>query len=118
MRRDDRTRLLHARDAASAAIRFAQGRTRADLEKDAMLAAALTRMIEVVGEPLGQVSPTFRESHAQLPWRSAVGMRNRLIHGYDDVDLDIIWHTVLVELPELLRAIDTIAGKRPDRPDV
>jgi hypothetical protein len=71
MRPDDRVRLRHVADALSAAIRFTEGRSREDLDKDEMLAFALVHAILIVGEAAGKVTAELRDQHPQIPWRSS-----------------------------------------------
>ncbi len=73
-----------------------------------MLCFALVRAVEIVGEAAARISPETRTSFPELPWQAMIGMRNRLIHAYFDVDLEILWHTVEQALPELLQQIETI----------
>ena len=79
-----------------------QGRIRADLDSDAMLRLALTRAIEIVGEAAAQVTDAGRVEFPDVPWPQIVGMRNRLVHAYFDINANILWDTVLLALPELL----------------
>lgn len=101
MRPEDRIRLQHMLQAADTAIQFKQGRERSALDDDRMLLFAVIRAVEVLGEAASRVSSETREFHKDLPWRAATSMRNRLIHGYFDIDKDILWATVDSELPAL-----------------
>ena len=88
--------------------RFVAGASRSDLDENRMLAFALVRAIEVVGEAAGRVTEETRETFPDLPWREMAGMRNRVIHAYFDIDLDRVWATVTDDMPALanrLRAI-------------
>ncbi|MFB3880330.1 MAG: DUF86 domain-containing protein [Armatimonadota bacterium] len=108
MRRDDAIRLRHMLEAAEEAARFAAGASRADLEGNRMLAFALVRAVEIIGEAASRVTNETRETYSDLPWQDMTGMRNRIIHAYFDVDLDRVWDTVTEDLPPLaarLRAI-------------
>jgi uncharacterized protein with HEPN domain len=98
------------RDAAVTALAFASGRTRDDLEADVMLQFALTRALEIIGEAAARMSDETRASYPKIPWNQVVGMRNRLIHGYFDVDLDILWRTVNENLGALIVTLDEIEG--------
>lgn len=89
-------------DAARMAQRFIAGRARADLDTDDMLSHALARALEVVGEAASRVSPAGRAAVPGVPWAAIVGMRNRIVHAYFDIDLDVIWKTVTDELPGLI----------------
>jgi uncharacterized protein with HEPN domain len=92
-------------DAAEAAIGFAHGRKRDDLERDQMLLFALVRAVEVLGEAAARLSDDTRTKAPEIPWTLIVSMRNRLIHGYFDIDADIVWQTVATELPRLVPAL-------------
>ena len=108
MNERDSVRLRHMLDAARSALSFLQGRTREDLEQDEMLIFALTKAIEIVGEAANQVSPSTREELSTFPWSDAVGMRNRLVHAYFDIDLDVLWQTVSEDLPMLIELIEPL----------
>jgi uncharacterized protein with HEPN domain len=108
MRPEDRVRLLHMRDAAREAIGFAAGRQRADLDTDRQLLLALVKDVEIVGEAASRITTETRATHASLPWVAIVGMRNRLVHAYFDIDHDVVWSTVVDDLPPLLTAIEGI----------
>jgi uncharacterized protein with HEPN domain len=98
----DPERIRHMVEYIEAAMQFTQGRTRADLDTDAMLMFALLRAIEVVGEAARNVSEAMRATMPGIPWRDIVGMRNRVVHAYFDVDRDILWTTATEALPALL----------------
>lgn len=102
---DDQVRLKHLREAAEKAIRFSTGKTRDDLGQDELLRLALTKLVEIVGEAAKQVSQPTRPQYPSVPWTAASRMRDHLIHHYFDIDLDILWATVSVDLPELLDVI-------------
>jgi uncharacterized protein with HEPN domain len=99
---DDRWRIHHMIDAAEQALAFVQGRNRADLDGDAMLRLALARAVEIVGEAAAQVSEAGRSELAALPWQQIIGMRNRLVHAYFDINRNILWDTVQLALPSML----------------
>jgi uncharacterized protein with HEPN domain len=106
--RDDAVPLTHMLKSAREAVAMARGRRRVDLETDRMLELSLTRLVEVIGEASGRVSEETRKEIPTIPWRDIVGMRNRLIHGYDNVDLDILWDTVEVDLPPLITELEKV----------
>jgi uncharacterized protein with HEPN domain len=103
----DRVRLRHIVDALNAAMRFVEGRKRSDLDADDMLLFALVRAIEIVGEAASKVTAETRAEMADLPWASIVGMRNRLIHAYFDINRDILWTTVAEAVPALAERLKT-----------
>jgi uncharacterized protein with HEPN domain len=89
-------------EAAEAALGFVTGRSRGDLDTDAMLLFALVRAVEIFGEAAGRVSQDTRDRARSVPWPQIVATRNRLIHAYFDIDRDILWKTVTEEIPALL----------------
>jgi uncharacterized protein with HEPN domain len=93
-------------DAAEALAEFVEGRSIQDLNTDRMLLFAVVRAIEILGEAASRLSPEAQLQVADVPWASVVGMRNRLVHGYFDVDTEIVWKTATVEVPALLRALN------------
>lgn len=102
---NDRIRLQHLRDAAEKAIFYAQGRERNDLDDDELLRLALTKLVEIVGEAAKQVSPAMQQELPEVPWSAAARMRDRLVHHYFDINLDVLWATIHDDLPALLAAI-------------
>jgi uncharacterized protein with HEPN domain len=108
MQKDDLIRMRHMLDAARNAITFAAGKSRTDLDQDPMLMFALVRAVEVIGEAASKVSRNSQERFSDVPWPRIIGMRHRLIHGYDDINLDILWETITVALPPLVQALDRI----------
>lgn len=107
---DDLVRLRHMQDFAAPTLRLARGHQAPDLETDEMLLLALSRLLELVGEAALHVPEPLRERHAEVPWAAIIGMRHRLIHGYDFVDPTVLWHTVEQDLPPLIVLLNTILG--------
>jgi len=112
MTKSDRVRVHHILDAAKEAIEFLKDKSRKDLDADRKLSLALVRLLEVIGEAARGISPEFREKHSKIPWKQMMGMRNRLIHGYYDINLDIIWETVTKDLPPLVSQLEKILKKK------
>jgi uncharacterized protein with HEPN domain len=102
----DGIRMRHMREAAAAAVEMAAGHDRPELSRNVVLAMALTRCLEILGEAASKVSPETRLRFSAIPFVKIVSMRNRLIHAYFDVDLDVVWTTVSEDLPALLPALD------------
>jgi uncharacterized protein with HEPN domain len=98
------------RDFARKAIQLTQGKSRADLENDEVLRLALTRLVELIGEAASHMPPERQAQYPEIPWAKMVSMRNRLIHGYDFVDNDILWDTLQVDFPGLLAQLEAILG--------
>jgi len=111
MRPDDRNRILHMIEAAEAVLEFTAGRTAPDLDNDRMLLFALLRAIEVLGEAASKISPETRAASGTVPWKQIIATRNRLIHGYFDIDRGIVWKTATEEIPSLLIQLRPLAGK-------
>ena len=109
---DDNVRLGHMLEYAREACALTQGRTRADLLADRVLELALTRLLEVVGEAANCVSEPTQARHPQIPWRNIIGLRNRLIDGYEAVDDDIMWEIIEHDLPPLISALTKIFEER------
>jgi len=101
----DRIRLRHMLDAAREAHAFAQGKGREDLEADRQFALAVVRCIAVVGKAASNVSADTQNAIADIPWRAIINMRHRLVHGYFNINLDIVWQTLTEDLPPLITAL-------------
>lgn len=108
MRNDDIVRLRHMLDAAKEAKSFVQNETRNSLETDRKLMLALVKSIEIIGEAANNLTKKCHEDFPQIPWPKIIGMRNRLIHVYYDVNLDILWQTITEDLPPLISELEKI----------
>ena len=75
---------------------------RSDLDHDRLLLHGLVRNVEIMGEAASRITDDLKDLEHEIPWLDIVGMRNRLIHAYFDVDPDIIWNTVVQDLPTLV----------------
>jgi uncharacterized protein with HEPN domain len=95
-------------DYAREAVDMAKGNTAIELEKDRKLALALTHLVEMIGEAASQVPPEVRDNYPSIPWPKVIGMRNRLIHGYDFVDYAILWTTITDDLLPLITELESI----------
>jgi uncharacterized protein with HEPN domain len=108
MLKPDIVRLQHMVDAANEAISFVADKSKTELERDRALSLALIKSIEIVGEAASKVSRELRSQSPDIPWADIIAMRNRLIHTYFDVNLDIVWQTVREELPPLLTRLEKL----------
>lgn len=108
MTRRDEVSLRQMLDHSREATQLAAGRSRADLDSDRLFNLAMTRLLEIVGEAAGRVSQAARDAHPQIAWSQIVGLRNRLIHGYDEVDCDILWKIVELDLGPLNNELELI----------
>lgn len=84
---------------------FSQEKSLADLESDAMYQAAVLRKLEIVGEVAKRLSEGFKAKHSSISWKGWAGLRDRLIHGYDDVNLKIIFNVITEEIPRLAKEL-------------
>lgn len=105
---DDKTRLTHMSEASRKALKFTKGFTRSRLDEDETLTLALIKLLEIVGEAAAQISGETKTRYPQIPWRKISGMRNQLIHGYSILNLDILWQTIIDDLPPLVEQLQKI----------
>jgi uncharacterized protein with HEPN domain len=111
MRPDDRIRLRHLTEAASKAVAYSTGKQRADLDSDELLRLALTKLVEIVGEAAKHISPELRATAPDVQWAAVARMRDRLVHHYFDINLDILWQTLTQDLPSLLDTLPPIESE-------
>lgn len=104
----DVIRLKHMLDAAEEAVSFATNRTKADLDDDRMFSFAVVRAIEIIGEAAARITAETQRSCPDMPWPSIVGMRNRIVHAYFDIDVDRVWDTVTDDLPALIQRLRVV----------
>lgn len=100
-RHDDGVTLRQMLDHIEEAVALAGSHTRGDLESDRVFFLALLKLVEIVGEAAARISGATREAHPAVPWREMIGTRNRLVHGYDAVDYDILWNIATSDFPPL-----------------
>ena len=93
-------------DAAREAVSFTSGRARANLDDDRQLVLALVKDVEIVGEAANAVDEATRAELPHIPWQEIVAMRNRLVHAYFEINLDIVWQTVRQDLPMLIAQLE------------
>lgn len=111
MSRDDAT-LLDIYHAAQDVLEFQEGLTEEEFQADKKTQSAIVHKLLIIGEATKRLSDAFRKDHPSIPWRPMAGMRDRLIHDYNNVDLEEVWRTVQRDIPELLEALDPLL---PDR---
>ena len=100
--------LEHMQQAASDAMGFIDGMNREDFAGDKRTQQAVIMSLVILGEAATKLMdrhPAFCESHSHIPWRNMRGMRNRIAHGYFEIDLDVVWDTVQQALPDLLHGL-------------
>ena len=84
------------------------GKSKEEVIHDEVLCRAVVRSIEIIGEATKKISKSFTQTHNEIPWSAMAGMRDKLIHDYLDVDLDVVWKTIEVDLPLLKELISNI----------
>ena len=105
---DDNTRLHHMLNAAKEAVLFSANISRIDLDTNRMLTLSLVKCIEIVSEAASRISTDRQKELSQIPWSQVIGMRNRLIHAYFEVNLDIVWDVITDDLPSLIVELEKI----------
>jgi len=110
----DLIRLKHMLGHAGEALEMTRGKDRSELNTNRMLELALIRLIEIIGEAAARITPELQAQHPSFPWHQVIGMRNRLIHGYDTVDMDILWETIRIDLPLLMKELRSIIHSLED----
>ena len=103
--------LLSARDA----VEFVSGITYADFEASRLHLNAVLKSLEIIGEAAARVSPGAKESHKNIPWGEIVGMRNRIVHAYFNVDIEMVWKVVKEDLPTLVAQLERIVPPNTSR---
>ncbi|MEW6092988.1 MAG: DUF86 domain-containing protein [Chloroflexota bacterium] len=104
MERDEATLLDIAR-AARLVLEFKAGMDKAAFFEDVKTQSAVLHQLMVIGEAVKRLSPEFRSCYPEMPWSLIAGMRDKLIHGYDIVDLEEVWRTAEIDVPDLLSQI-------------
>lgn len=112
MREDDLNRIRHMLDAAKEAHSFAKNKPMEELEDNRMLVLAVLKDLEILGEAANKVSEETQEKFKEVPWKEIIGMRNRLIHAYFDIDYDIIHKTIAKDLPTLIKTLEKVINKK------
>jgi uncharacterized protein with HEPN domain len=99
-------------DHACEARAIVAGKSKREFEQDRLLNLATVRLLEIVGEAANRIPRSERERYLDIPWYEIIGFRNRVIHGYDAVDLDIVWRTLKDDLPRLIAALEKLVAER------
>jgi uncharacterized protein with HEPN domain len=94
--------------AAKKADLLSRNRQRKDLDSDELFSLGITRLLEIIGEAASRVTGKTRNQYPAIPWAQIIGMRNRLIHGYDVIDEDILWQTITKDIPSLINILKKI----------
>jgi uncharacterized protein with HEPN domain len=108
--RDD-AYLFDILDSARIALEYMNNKTSEEFTKNALLQDAVVRRLEIIGEASNRVSSETQKKYAHLPWQAMKGTRNRIVHEYDSIELDIIWEIVQQDLPALVSELEKIVPK-------
>jgi uncharacterized protein with HEPN domain len=106
--------LRHMLDHAREGVGLIQGKSRKAVSSDRLLELALVRLLEIIGEAAKRISLEYQSSHSSIPWSQIISLRNRLIHGYDAVDLDILWQILKQDLPCLISELERIVTQEAE----
>ena len=101
-------RLRHILDAIEKIEKYLQGFDKQTIQADEKTQDAVVRQMEIIGEAATNLTRDLRSKNSQVEWQFAAAMRNRLIHGYFDVDAEIVWDTAQKDLPVLKKQIEEI----------
>jgi len=116
MKKDDIIYVGHIFDLAQGITRRLIGRTRADYDADEDLRIVLAHLVQNIGEAARRVSREFQAAHPEIPWGEMIGMRHRIVHDYMDIDYDIVWDVVTLELPRLIEKIAPLVPPEENQP--
>ena len=108
--RSDRERLLDILEAIEKIERRKAAR-KPDFDTDEMLQVWVVHYLQIIGEAASRISPELRARHPEIPWGQIIGTRHVLVHGYFDIDLDIVWTAIDVNLPELKKQVLSILSQ-------
>ena len=114
MQHNDIIRIKHMLAAAKEAVAFSEGQSRGDLDGNRMLVLAIVKSLEIIGEAASKVSEPFKIKFDTIPWPEIINMRHRMTHAYYDVNLDIVWATVIQDLPALIKDLQNILAAGAD----
>lgn len=100
--------LQDMRDNAERAIEFSKGMSFEAFARDDKTVYAVIRAVEIIGEAATNISKNIRSKYTDIPWREVRGMRNKLVHQYFGINMEVVWQTIQEDLPMIIRAVDDI----------
>jgi uncharacterized protein with HEPN domain len=108
MQPEDQALLTDVLESSREAVLYVGERSGPELEEERLRLLAVIRLLEVIGEAANRVSPQFRQTHPELPWQQMIATRNRLIHGYRDVDSAVVASIARSNLPAVIAALEAV----------
>ncbi|MBS3749863.1 MAG: DUF86 domain-containing protein [Candidatus Thermoplasmatota archaeon] len=112
MQEADLIRLKHILDASVEIQSFVKDKTQEEFKQERKLHLSVVHLLEIIGEAGNQISEEVKEQYVDIPWKRIIGMRNRLIHGYFDIDLAIVWKTATEDIPPLIEEKKNMISSR------
>lgn len=106
--KDDLAYIEHILLSIAKIKEYTNNLSRSDFENNEMIQDAVIRNIEIIGEATKKISENLKSSYLEIPWREMVGMRDKLIHDYMGIDLEVVWKTIEVDIPELYALVKKI----------
>ena len=117
MKKKDIIYIKHIRDAIELISVYTKDLNSTDFNSKVIIQDAVIRRIQVIGEAVKNVSQSFKEKYNEIPWKKIAGMRDKIIHGYFNVDIDIVWKVIVKDIPILKKNIEEIIKKEDKSTD-
>jgi len=111
LKKKDIVYIKHIRDAIDLILDYTKELNKTSFSSKEVVQDAVIRRIQVIGEAVKNVSTIFREKYTEIPWKKISGMRDKIIHGYFNVDIDIVWKVIVKDIPILKKNIEEIIKK-------
>jgi uncharacterized protein with HEPN domain len=108
MKKDDTVYLQHILDAILRIETYTHGVSKEEYLQDSLLQDGVVRQLEIIGEASTNLSQEFQDKYSEIPWGQIIGLRNRIVHAYFDINLDVTWDIVHGDIPELKKQIESI----------
>ncbi|MEK6854656.1 MAG: DUF86 domain-containing protein [Nanoarchaeota archaeon] len=107
-KKEDSIFIMHILDSINAIEDFSKNLSRKNLELDRLRRSAIVREIEIIGEASKNISADFKDKHNEIPWKAIIGTRDKVIHHYFGINLDVVWEIIKENLPDLKRKLKSL----------